>query len=99
LAIKVNVPKGFVARYEWVDGDLIITIERLSKVVTIKGHALKSTKGGGYQRRFHSAVEGRLRGRASLGGKPVVVDIDDAGNATVADSGTGSTGPRKPTNG
>lgn len=98
MAIKVNVPKGYVARYEWIDGDLIITIERITKVETAKSHAVKSVKGGGYQRRFAGAG-GRLRPQAALGGKPVVVDIDEAGNPTVSNPGTGSTGPRRPKNG
>lgn len=93
MDIKVNVPRGFVARYEWVDGDLVITIEAV-----VTAHQPKGS-GKRYAFKGHSHVASSQKGKVVAPGRgPVVVTVDTTKRPTVARSGTGSTGPRKPKN-
>ncbi|UEB94640.1 hypothetical protein LIS66_19975 [Pseudomonas sp. HN2] len=93
MKIKVNVPKGFVARYEWIDGDLVISVEPIAPVRITKGTSK------------HPVIKGYIRqatqkGRATQAGRgPLVVTVETDKKPTVARKGTGSTGPRDKDNG
>ncbi|WP_124304058.1 hypothetical protein [Pseudomonas chlororaphis] len=96
MEIKVNVPKGFKAVYKWVDGDLVITIER-EVVATV--HSPKAAKGGlrYYMRGVFRAAPGLAKGKVETRKDGVVViHVVTDKQPTISQSGTGSTGPRKP---
>ena len=93
MDIKVNVPRGFVARYKWVDGDLVISIEPVASARIIKSGYKRHTAKG-----YFGAVE--LKGQAVTAGRgPLVVTVDTDERPVVARKGTGSTGPREKDNG
>ena len=98
LDIKVNVPKGFIAVYQWVDGDLIISIER-APVALI--HKAKKGTGRGYVRYGKALTEWRGVKKnhtvKSDSKEQVVVSVVTSKKPTISQSstGTGSTGPKK----
>lgn len=96
MEIKVNVPKGFKAVYRWVDGDLVITIER---EVVANADGPKAAKGGlrHYKRGILRAAPGLAKGKVETRKDgAVVIHVVTDKQPTISQSGTGSTGPRKP---
>ncbi|WP_122845682.1 hypothetical protein [Pseudomonas viridiflava] len=99
MEIKVNVPSGFKAVYEWVEGDLVISIER--EVVSTAHKAKKAAKGYLYYKRGTFRTVPRLAtGKIVAKRKDgfFVISVVTDKQPTISQSGTGSTGPRKPSN-
>lgn len=99
MEIKVNVPRGFKAVYEWVDGDLVISIER--EVVTTAHSTQRTAKGYlRYKRGIFRLGPGLIKGKVAETRKDgfVVIHVVTDKQPVISQSGTGSTGPRKPSN-
>ncbi|WP_369301472.1 hypothetical protein [Pseudomonas sp. N2-5-1-1] len=100
MEIKVNVPKGFKLVYEWIEGDLVVSIER-----ELVDTSHKEKKAGNrhlyyYRRGIFRAAPGVVKGKVVTKGKDgvVVIRVVTDKQPTISQSGTGSTGPRKPSN-